>query len=102
MKTLPQQNKWPCYFSPSNTTGEKDFEEFYTNDEVLDMHRFENLGVIKNKFIDTLPETEQFSTTIDRLKNQGHWDKKEIVDLFHKVLPGFDHKEVGKYLDSKM
>ena len=48
IKTLPQQGKWPCLFAGSNTTGEKDFEEFFTDNEVLDMERFTNLGVIKN------------------------------------------------------
>jgi len=48
-KTLPDQGKWPCYFFDSDTTGEKDFEEFYTDKEVLDMERFSNIGVIKNE-----------------------------------------------------
>ncbi|MCW9067877.1 MAG: UDP-N-acetylglucosamine 4,6-dehydratase, partial [Sulfurimonas sp.] len=46
-KTLPKEGKWPCLFTSSDTTGEKDFEEFFTDKEVLDMQRFENLGVIK-------------------------------------------------------
>ena len=49
MDTLPQEGKWPCLFTKSDTTGEKDFEEFYTDNEVLDMEKFVNLGVIKNK-----------------------------------------------------
>ena len=40
--------KWPCYFFRSDTTGEKDFEEFFTDKEDLDMERFKTLGVIKN------------------------------------------------------
>jgi len=40
--------KWPCYFFNSDTTGEKDFEEFYTNREVLDLVSYESVGVIKN------------------------------------------------------
>ena len=39
---LLAKNRWPCYFFKSDTTGEKDFEEFFTNDEVLDMKR--NIG----------------------------------------------------------
>ena len=48
-KTLPQEGEWPCLFTSSDTTGEKDFEEFFTDNETLDMERFENLGVIKNE-----------------------------------------------------
>ena len=49
IKTLPEQGKWPCFFTKSDTAGEKDFEEFYTDKEILDMNRFKNLGVIKNE-----------------------------------------------------
>ena len=48
VRTLPKQNKWPCFFSASDTTGEKTIEEFYTTDEILDMDKFKNLGIIKN------------------------------------------------------
>jgi FlaA1/EpsC-like NDP-sugar epimerase len=48
-KTLPQEGKWPCLFTSSDTTGEKDFEEFFTDKEILDMQRFDNLGIIKNE-----------------------------------------------------
>ncbi|HHH51593.1 MAG TPA: NAD-dependent epimerase/dehydratase family protein, partial [Campylobacterales bacterium] len=48
-KILPQEGKWPCYFFNSDTTGEKDFEEFFTDKETLDMKKFENIGVIKNE-----------------------------------------------------
>ena len=48
VETLSKQGKWPCLFTKSDTTGEKDYELFYTDNEVLDMDRFKNLGVIKN------------------------------------------------------
>ena len=45
---LIKVGKWPCYFFKSDTTGEKDFEEFYTKNEDLDLDRFHEIGVIKN------------------------------------------------------
>ena len=48
VKTLPQLGKWPVLFTESDTTGEKGFEEFFTDREKLDMSRFESLGIIKN------------------------------------------------------
>jgi len=99
---LIKQKKWPCLFTESDTTGEKDFEEFFTNSEILDMDRFENLGVIKNEAnYDTL-KLEEFSAKIKIMKSNKRWSKEEIVDLFHKMIPNFGHKETGKYLDSKM
>ena len=48
IKTLPKEKKWPCLFSKSDTTGEKDFEEFFVEGEKLDLDRFQNLGVVKS------------------------------------------------------
>ena len=39
---------------------------------------------------------------IKELRDNKVWKKVEIVDLFFKMIPGFGHKETGKYLDSKM
>jgi len=102
VKTLPEQGKWPCLFTSSDTTGEKDFEEFFTDNEVLDMHRFENLGVIKNEPLYQQELLGLFEQEISRMKQQKAWTKLELVELFHKMIPDFGHKETGKYLDSKM
>lgn len=96
------QKKWPCLFTPSDTTGEKDFEEFFTDFEVLDMKRFENLGVIKNEANFDSSKLENFTSKIAKMKENKEWCKEEIVDLFHDMIPDFGHKETGKYLDSKM
>lgn len=102
VETLPQEGKWPCLFTSSDTTGEKDFEEFFTDTETLDMERFENLGVIKNELNIEEEKLHLFETTINALKTARKWNKEEIVDLFFKMIPEFGHKETGKYLDSKM
>lgn len=101
-KTLPDEGKWPCLFTSSDTTGEKDFEEFFTSAETLDMQRFENLGVIKNKLEYDPQLLATFETTIDAMKKNLAWDKDSLVKLFFKMLPDFGHKETGKYLDGKM
>jgi len=102
VKTLPQEGKWPVYFFKSDTTGEKDFEEFYTGDEVIDWDRFENLGVIKNEAIFDNEKLDYFTYKIDKMRKKGSWDKKELVDLFNFMIPNFNHKETGKYLDNRM
>jgi len=102
VSVLRKQGKWPCLFTESDTTGEKDFEEFYTENEVLDMERFENLGVIKNELNYDNDLLHMFETEIGKMKSNKSWDKEQVVELFHKMIPGFGHKETGKYLDSKM
>lgn len=101
-KTLPAQGKWPCLFTSSDTTGEKDFEEFFTDKETLDMARFENLGVIKNEPLYQQELLALFEQQIASYKQDKAWTKEQIVELFHQMLPDFGHKEIGKYLDSKM
>ena len=99
---LIAQRKWPCYFFKSDTTGEKDFEEFFTDREVLDMARFESIGVIKNDPVFDPAALDDFAARIGSLKQRGFWDKAELVELFNKMIPDFNHKETGKYLDGRM
>jgi len=101
-KTLPDEGKWPCYFFESDTTGEKDFEEFFTDAETLDMDRFENLGVIKNDTDYDAEKLVHFEEVIEDMKKKKVWKKEAIVELFFQMLPDFGHKETGKYLDGRM
>ncbi|WCN10509.1 UDP-N-acetylglucosamine 4,6-dehydratase [Marinomonas mediterranea] len=93
---------WPCFFSPSNTTGEKDIEEFFTDLETLDMERFRSIGIVKSGGEPEDDILDEFENSINELRLRGSWSKKEIVSYFLKVLPEFSYVDVGKYLDSKM
>jgi FlaA1/EpsC-like NDP-sugar epimerase len=93
---------WACLFTESDTTGEKDFEEFFTDKEVLDMAKFENLGIIKNKAIFDEDKLSYFEDRINNLKKDLRWNKDNILEEFFKLIPDFRHKETGKYLDGKM
>jgi len=99
---LDLSKKWPCLFTSSDTTGEKDYEEFFTENESLDMNRFQNLGIIKNELENNDGSIDYFEQTIRSMKQRSSWSKQEIVDLFRYMIPDFIHKETGKYLDSKM
>ena len=101
-RTLPQQGKWPCLFTSSDTTGEKDFEEFFTDQETLDMARFKNLGIIKNGADFDGYSLTEFEERISTMKENLSWSKQELIDLFYHMIPDFGHKETGKYLDNKM
>ncbi|MDA9100751.1 UDP-N-acetylglucosamine 4,6-dehydratase [Planktomarina sp.] len=99
---LIASKRWPCYFFKSDTSGEKDFEEFFTDKEMLDMDRFQNLGVIKNEANFSSHMLDNFLEVIHELRAQTVWEKAPIVDLFNELIPDFDHKETGKYLDGRM
>lgn len=94
--------QWPCLFTKSDTTGEKDYEEFFTKNEVVDLDRFDNLGVVKNNHNINEELLNKFLIVIESLIEKREWSKEEIVDLFRMMIPNFAHKETGKYLDAKM
>ena len=99
---LIAEKKWPCYFFSSDTTGEKEFEEFYTGQENIDLERFSTVGIVKfNDRIDNV-QLVNFEQSIDSMIQRGEWSKSELVGLFNEILPDFKHVETGKNLDQKM
>lgn len=66
------------------------------------MDRFQNLGIIKNDIANLDEPIDYFEHTIRKMKENKSWTKQEIVNLFNYMLPDFEHKETGKYLDAKM
>lgn len=102
VERLAARGQWPCYFFASDTTGEKDFEEFYTDGEDIDWDRFERLGVIRNSAEFDEAKLDHFLAEIAHLRANGMWQKADLVELFFEMLPDFAHKETGRYLDSRM
>ena len=76
---LIASKRWPCYFFKSDTSGEKDFEEFFTENEVLDFDRFENLGVIKNEANFSAEVLDNFLDVIHELRTKTVWEKAPIL-----------------------
>jgi len=99
---LTSQGKYPVYFFKSDTTGEKDFEEFFTEDEELVMDRFESIGIIKNKVDYNEELLDFFVKEISIMRSKENWSRVQLIDLFNKMLPNFNHQETGKFLDAKM
>lgn len=99
---LKAKRQWPVYFFSSDTTGEKDFEEFYTENEVLDLERFDSIGIIKNTALWDAAAVDNFERAIAAMKARGSWSRAELVQLFNETIPEFNHKETGKFLDGRM
>jgi FlaA1/EpsC-like NDP-sugar epimerase len=102
LSRISTDKHWPCLFTKSDTTGEKDFEEFFTNQEILDMEKFSSIGIVKNQNNVDEEILNIFEENIKKLKKQSCWSKKDILKNFLAVLPEFEHKETGIYLDEKM
>jgi len=66
------------------------------------MKRFSSVGVIKNEPVFEEDKLLYFEKRIKEIKNSIAWSREEIVELFHKMIPNFGHKETGKFLDQRM
>jgi FlaA1/EpsC-like NDP-sugar epimerase len=96
------RKKWPCYFFETDTTGEKDYEEFFTDFEETDLDRFEALGVVTKSQFPSEELLDSFLSGIDALRKSGRWTKEDILSLFVPLIGNFSHLETGKYLDGRM
>ena len=94
--------KYPVHYSRSNTSGEKPYEEFYTDTEIADLHRFNALGVVTGKAIPNKEKVKQLFEKLNDSFNQGETTKEEVISIMKEYLPNFEHIETGKSLDSKM
>lgn len=93
--------KYPVHYSVSNTSGEKGYEEFFTEEETVDINRLKTLGVVTGKGI---PDKEKVSVLFNKLNDvfEKETSKEEIISIMKEYMPNFEHIETGKSLDSKM
>ena len=101
-RDVVESSSYPIYFFGSDTSGEKSFEEFYTEKELLDNESFINLGVVKNSKKRSIAEIDAIFDRLYNLFETRTVTKAAIVDVLKIYLPNFDHIETGKGLDSKM
>ena len=94
--------QYPVHFSSSDTTGEKAYEEFFTDSEQIDMNQFESLGVVINRKARPISEIQDLFNKLEKAFSKRETTKAEIVKILQDFLPSFKHEEKGKSLDSKM
>lgn len=92
---------YPVFFTQSDTTGEKNEEEFVCKSEVPDLSRFHSIGVISNQDIKTEFEIDSMINRIDECIKSSAC-KQDIVELFQEYIPTFNHIERNKSLDTKL
>ena len=92
--------KYPIYFFKTDTSGEKTFEEFFTEDEDYEINIFDSLGFINTP--DVKISFEDVESSFEKVFNNLNSEKSDIVEVIKKYIPGFMHIETGKHLDQKM
>ena len=93
---------YPVYYSGSDTTGEKPYEEFYTENEEVNLERHIALGVVTNLKPRPIQEVEDLLAKFEVVFSKEVTTKESIVNIMKDFLINFNHKEVGKTLDAKM
>ena len=93
-------NKYPIYFFKTDTSGEKTFEEFYTDDEDYNIKKYDSLGFINTP--DIKISFEGVESDFESVFNNLNSEKSDIVTIIKKYVPDFMHIETGKHLDQKM
>jgi len=96
------QKEYPVYYFPSNTSGEKLYEEFFVEGEQLDMNKFKQLGIIQENPAKSVEEISGIITNLEQLFENDALNKSSLVDRLKEIIPNFNHIETGKNLDSKM
>ncbi len=96
------EGRYPVYFFNSDTSGEKLYEEFYTDSEETDNTSFSNLGIVKNAYGRELNELEAIIQNIKTFFAQDDIEKSQVVTLLKDILQNFEHIETGLSLDQKM
>ena len=94
--------KYPCEFFGSDTSGEKTFEEFYTDTDVKDEKTFVNLGAVKNSKKRPVAEVEAIFANLRAVFRKHGAEKADVIEVLKEYLPNFQHIEKGKSLDSRM
>ena len=93
-------NKYPIYFFKTDTSGEKTYEEFYTEEEDYEINTYDSLGFINTPKIKI--SFEDVETDFESVFSDANSQKSDIVRVIKKYVPDFKHIETGKHLDQKM
>ena len=93
-------DKYPIYLFETDTSGEKTYEEFYTEKEDYNVNKYQSLGFINSEDINL--SFEDVITDFENIFSSALVDKKNIINIIKKYVTDFAHIETGKNLDQKM
>jgi len=92
--------KYPIYFFKTDTSGEKTYEEFFTEEEDYEINKYDSLGFINTPVVKI--SFKDVESSFEKVFNNHNSEKSDIVAVIKKYVPDFMHIETGKHLDQKM
>jgi FlaA1/EpsC-like NDP-sugar epimerase len=102
VEALAAEGKWPCFFAAGDTAGEKPVEEFAISGETRDTGRFEEVDVICWQGLEDEVALERFLAAMRQLRDRGRWSRDRLLDELKALVPEFQHRETGRFLDARM
>lgn len=101
---LSAKKKWPCYFFKSDTSGEKPFEEFFADDDVVEWNRFDDIGIVKWQADgdDVYQRAQNFISEYSMIRQGDKWYREDVVDMIKRACPTLSYVDTGKFLSGKM
>lgn len=91
---------YPIYFFKTDTSGEKTFEEFFTDEEEHELNTYDSIGYVKSLNVEI--SFKKVKSDFENVFSNTNSDKSDIVKIINKYVPNFMHIETGKHLDQKM
>ena len=100
--SISDLSPYPVYFFNSDTSGEKLYEEFYSNNDVVDLDKYESIGIVMNSAKPTNSAIESIINELELIFNNEMYKKSDRIKIMNKLIPDFKHIEKGKNLDERM
>lgn len=104
VKELEVIKKWPCYFFNSDTSGEKPYEEFFSDEDIVKWDRFNDIGIVKwnDQEGDVFYRSQNFLNQYRTLRNKDLWHREEVIEMIKLECPTLSYIDTGKFLSSRM
>ena len=99
---LINEGFWPCYFFESDTSGEKPYEEFYSERDNINFCKFKNIGIVENEIYKGDNLLKAFQQKLNNFIKLKSWEKTDIIDSITDIVSDFYHIEKNKNLDERM
>ena len=99
---MTDSSNYPVFFFKTETSGEKLYEEFFTEEDKLDLESYDSLGIIKESYIPSYENVHKICDEFKKIFKSTNADKSDLIATMNNLLPNFNHIETGKSLDQKM
>ena len=104
LSLTPKSKQWPVRFSTSDTSGEKMFEEFHSDDDEINLNRWNNIGVLQIPELsqERISKLHEGLNSLRKISDSGVIEKAELLSVLKQLVPDLHHVETGTNLDGKM